>query len=365
MFLFLIPLALTIVVAESVDETHQRRLQHHRRLDLLKLEKDPRGAHRQRLLKDHDDKLLKEGISLNPRYDELRKQHMGEDLAAAKNRRILKSVAHVVAKKDLGGETDGFWERFLMNDDGSLVSTDLPTRSPRTPRPQITPRPSQETATTARPTRAPRTPKPSMRDTETPGTEKPTRAPISSLPTVVQPTAVQPVDTEPPTETTVTDDPTRSPSTRAPRTPRPTPSPVADPVTPTQVEATPRPTRDQTADEPTSLLSPVAQLVVSQSLFGGDEFLDPGSYQTTALNWLDNSNTDGLSDARIMQRYSLACIYFATFQVSTVFTDDRFGVGNVPTWQTSTNWVTDANECEWARIACNDQGFVTIIDLVS
>jgi hypothetical protein len=109
----------------------------------------------------------------------------------------------------------------------------------------------------------------------------------------------------------------------------------------------------------------IEDILLPVALFGGVEFEDANSYQSKALQFLCTSDTAGLSDDRIIQRYSLASIYFATFNVSTDFTDIAFGPGLIFPWSDSDGWVTDANECDWAKIDCDANNSVTFIDLFS
>jgi hypothetical protein len=109
----------------------------------------------------------------------------------------------------------------------------------------------------------------------------------------------------------------------------------------------------------------INQIILPVALFGGVEFEDANSHQSQALEFLCNSNTAGLSDDRIIQRYSLASIYFATHNVSTIFTDIAFGPGLIFPWSDSEGWITDANECDWAKVACNADNNVILLDLFS
>jgi len=98
-----------------------------------------------------------------------------------------------------------------------------------------------------------------------------------------------------------------------------------------------------------------------------DPFLDPDSYQSKALTWL--CGPDGvpaelnLPQSRVAQRWVLACLYYATFRVSTVFTDEAFPPGFVPPWANSFLWLTSNSECVWSKIACNPSNEVQIIDM--
>lgn len=60
---------------------------------------------------------------------------------------------------------------------------------------------------------------------------------------------------------------------------------------------------------------------------------DSSSPQFQAVRWLnDNENFDSFSDAKKLTRYALATFYYSTQGDS---------------WIDNTNWVTDADECEW------------------
>lgn len=366
-------------------EGDEQRVLRHRRLDRMKLEVDPRGWHRQSLLGEHRRRVLSEGWTINEDYEERRKMHSDVEIAKVNtekrqetSRRMTEILSGNIKKEMVNEEMEDFWERFVKTG-GSSVSTSKPTRAPTTRSPR-TRRPTSSPVERVDPTQAPI--EPEVLPTLAPvPIVSPTAAPVAVAPPSTFPVALTsptftPIDTLAPSEmSVVTTSPTGTPmKTSSPSAaPVETDAPVVAPVQaspfPTVTSTAPpveivNPTATPAAITPVPSLSRVARLILSVALFGGGEFVDPASYQSQALVWLEGSSTDGLSDARIIQRYSLACIYFATFQVATIFTDDRFGVGNVPTWQTSTNWVTDVNECEWARIDCNADNEVTVIDLV-
>ena len=111
---------------------------------------------------------------------------------------------------------------------------------------------------------------------------------------------------------------------------------------------------------------PAGDVIRPIALFGGAKFEDPDSYQSQDLNWLCSSDAAGLSDDRLIQRYSLASIYYATFNVSTSFTDIAFGRGFVFPWAVSGTWLSDDNECTWGRqLMCDANNFVIFLDLFS
>jgi hypothetical protein len=105
------------------------------------------------------------------------------------------------------------------------------------------------------------------------------------------------------------------------------------------------------------------------ALFGGEEFADPESYQSKALNWLcgPESTAYETNDAKMIQRYSLASIYYATYNVSTAFTDALLGNGTVLPWNIARDWLTATDECTWSNIQCDQQttGSVIRLDFVS
>jgi len=258
-------------------------------------------------------------------------------------------------------------------------------RPTRRPSPRPTPQPSQ--LPTRRPTKQPvRIPRPSeapVARTPMPS-EKPVQTPRPS-PQPIQPPTVKPVfpETALPTSAPSTVQPSRAPvdailPTKAPATSSPSEMPTSDEPTIAPVQqGTAQPSRfprsrpprtRRPASRPTrapTSRSRVAELIRSVALFGGSEFSDNSTYQSKSLNWLENSSTENLSDERIIQRYSLGCIYYATFEVETIFTIDLFGEGGVLPWRDSTNWVTDENECLWARLGCNEDNNVVVLDLVS
>lgn len=106
-------------------------------------------------------------------------------------------------------------------------------------------------------------------------------------------------------------------------------------------------------------------IIASVALLSGAEFGDVSSYQSRALSWSDES-ASSFSNAHIIQRYALACIFYATYAVRSNTTDDVFGEGVQPTaWFSETNWLSNATECSWYGISCDENGQVTDIELVS
>jgi len=114
---------------------------------------------------------------------------------------------------------------------------------------------------------------------------------------------------------------------------------------------------------PPLLVTPSPTLSPSQSLLSlitgvairkGAEFADPDSYQSHAYNWLANNFTYGTnSDAQLVQRYSLACLYFST---------DFETEGG---WILSTEWLSYLTACDWFGVVCNAAGDITALNLGS
>jgi len=74
---------------------------------------------------------------------------------------------------------------------------------------------------------------------------------------------------------------------------------------------------------------------------------DPNSYQSKALSWLvSDFEGNNYLEAQLLQRYSLACLYYATYSIVTLYSE-------TPTpWKVTTNWLSSKNECEWHGIEC-------------
>lgn len=91
-------------------------------------------------------------------------------------------------------------------------------------------------------------------------------------------------------------------------------------------------------------------------------FNDNSSYQRKALNWvIGNCSTCGTDGKRILQRYVLACIWYATNNVMNPLVENTSG--GTGQWQTRTGWLNAENECTWHGIRCNDGGYVDYINL--
>jgi Leucine-rich repeat (LRR) protein len=112
--------------------------------------------------------------------------------------------------------------------------------------------------------------------------------------------------------------------------------------------------------------SEVFDIILTHSRFHGLEFEDPNSYQSKAVKWVEQTADLTLHTVeRLVQRYALACLYYATNGVENFYTELTFGAGNVRTWIDETGWLANDDECTWYKVTCNTEGFVTEIELDS
>lgn len=89
--------------------------------------------------------------------------------------------------------------------------------------------------------------------------------------------------------------------------------------------------------------SSLMQLVVSASHDGGVAISNPTSPHAAAYEWLwADPSLSRYTDARILERYALATLYFSTA-----------GDG----WRNNTSWMSyEVSECHWAWVTCNYEG---------
>jgi hypothetical protein len=102
--------------------------------------------------------------------------------------------------------------------------------------------------------------------------------------------------------------------------------------------------------------SSVKDVLTSAALGGGSEFEDETSYQSQALAWLEgNTDVATYSEAKIIQRYAMACFFYTTFGVENDYT------GAAPVeWKNYDKWVTDDDECTWHGVNCTDADIVSV-----
>ena len=82
------------------------------------------------------------------------------------------------------------------------------------------------------------------------------------------------------------------------------------------------------------------------------------AYQSKAMEWL-LTNEDILSydTSQKLQRFVLACFYYATNGIITLYTPKASG------WLDSTGWLTDISECDWKGVQCSEKKKVNAISL--
>jgi hypothetical protein len=83
-----------------------------------------------------------------------------------------------------------------------------------------------------------------------------------------------------------------------------------------------------------------------------------GSPQYLALHWISGRDEyTSYEGTQRIQRYALACVYYATFLKSHLFID-------APTdWTSQNNWLSDEPECTWEGITCHSNNVITAIRL--
>jgi hypothetical protein len=140
----------------------------------------------------------------------------------------------------------------------------------------------------------------------------------------------------------------------------PTGSPTATPTgSPT---ATPTGTP---SSAPTEFASTVQRRLEQYALQGGEEFKDPSSYQSSALQRVEEQvGAESMSDEKLVQYYSLYCIFVSTNGVPNAITalDSRFDGIDIPAWDTTTGWTgIDLDPCdEWFGVHCEDDEVIEL-----
>lgn len=112
--------------------------------------------------------------------------------------------------------------------------------------------------------------------------------------------------------------------------------------------------------------SEVMDIILTHASYHGIEFQDVNSYQSKAAQWVAETAVVGIHDAdRLIQRYALACIYYATNAVHNVYTEAIFQGAPMRGWIDETGWLDYDNECTWHQVTCDATGKVTAIELFS
>ena len=96
--------------------------------------------------------------------------------------------------------------------------------------------------------------------------------------------------------------------------------------------------------------SELRTMLESKSTDKGAALMDISSPQFHSYAWLVEDTADGwYADERMLQRYALGTLYFATNGVH---------------WSNSENWITSADECAWYGISgCDDADLEDIVSI--
>jgi len=134
------------------------------------------------------------------------------------------------------------------------------------------------------------------------------------------------------------------------------------------------PTQSPTTQFPSSAPSEISKrvydIVLANAKFGGSEFLDTGTYQSKALNWLMSESADiyerqsGLGvEELVLQLYALSCLFYATNEVPNTITDVLDIT--VSQWSISGGWLESVSSggCDWSGIICDVNGRVEKLSL--
>jgi hypothetical protein len=118
------------------------------------------------------------------------------------------------------------------------------------------------------------------------------------------------------------------------------------------------------APQPGSTPGTASDIIRGVALGDGSELDDATTYQAKSLAWIESNDNTQFSVQKLIQRYVLGCIYYATHQISTLATADFYGQGQpVLEWADSSGWITNDDECNWYGIACDGDGIITDIEL--
>lgn len=89
-----------------------------------------------------------------------------------------------------------------------------------------------------------------------------------------------------------------------------------------------------------------------------EDILRVGGYQHKAFSWLtEDPDMQSIPHERKIQRFALACFFFATNNVPTKHNK------NPGPWLDDHHWVSGEHECDWPGIVCTDDAHVQSINL--
>eukprot|EP00536_Pseudo-nitzschia_multiseries_P014689 jgi/Psemu1/291589/fgenesh1_pg.752_\ len=186
-----------------------------------------------------------------------------------------------------------------------------------------------------------------------------TDKPVDAVPETLAPTAsTTNAPTEQPTQDTevATASPTAGPEVS-------TPAPTAGFLTNLTVDGDGNDDQQFTIEfEPPSK---VQLRILDFALEGGVEFEDPSSYQSAALRRVEEQvGIDDMTDVKLMQYYSLYCIFEATNAKSNEFiVQSKAFEAGIPGWKVTTGWTeNNVDPCggKWWGISCVDDKVVNL-----
>ena len=86
--------------------------------------------------------------------------------------------------------------------------------------------------------------------------------------------------------------------------------------------------------------------------------LDEITPQRQALLWMASDNgVNEIEHTEKLQRFVLAALFYNTNMVPSVHVEDPRA------WKVATNWMSEANSCDWMGVECNDEGNIIAIYL--
>jgi hypothetical protein len=245
----------------------------------------------------------------------------------------------------------------------SSVSTPTkPTATPNAKTPQPTKRPTKRP--TVKPTTDKPTKRPTKRPTVKPTTDKPTKRPTKK-PTTANAKSDIPTDTPTLVVWPLTSSPTTGVVVEGKKIP-PTfgPSSTVSPTInlPPAVRTPPQPEKTPVVQVEDTEPSKIQLRIQDFALGGGEEFNDPTSYQSFALRRVEEQlNADQMTTIKLLQYYSLYCIYEATSSKSNeyIISSGIFQNDDIPGWKVSTGWLSNnLDPCDggWFGVACDTTG---------
>ena len=123
------------------------------------------------------------------------------------------------------------------------------------------------------------------------------------------------------------------------------------------------------------------QLLRKVALKGGDEFDSPNTYQSRALQYVDDTLGLSLNDDDFVVYYALACLFYSTNAVHNKHTVSAFGLDfQLAGWTNTDGWLSvsttavndqgvtvnvPVNKCNWHGITCDEQDRVVSVELFS